>query len=119
VARILIVEDEKGIRATLAVLVGLAGHEIEGAGTVDDAQQRAQRFRPQLLLLDWRLPDGTGGEVAEHVRASDPGVAIVFMSGEPKDEIQAATTQLRPSAVLQKPVRIETLLNAIEEAVAA
>jgi DNA-binding response OmpR family regulator len=79
--RVLVVDDEADIRHTLARLLGDSGYVVETASNGADALAAVARRHPHLLLLDYAMPGMNGLDVAKTVRADDPGVAILFMSG--------------------------------------
>jgi len=67
-AQILIVDDEAAIRQMLAFTLAGDGHTCLEAGDAEEAQQTMASRRPDLLLLDWMLPDSSGVEIARRLR---------------------------------------------------
>lgn len=114
--KVLIVEDDPTANAFLGLLLTRAGHAVRAAGSVREAGQAAGEFKPDLLLLDWSLPDGTGRDVAEQVRKDNPHVKLVFLSAHPRETILVETEHLSPAAVLQKSAHPGELIAAIESA---
>ncbi|MGE3171667.1 MAG: response regulator [Planctomycetota bacterium] len=107
--RILVVDDEAGIREGLAALLRLRGHDVRTAADVAAAEQLLGDGAFELLLTDWRLPDGTAEPL---LRRGVPGIAI---SGHP-EEVTRAPGLL---AVLGKPVPPPRLLAMVAEIAAA
>jgi two-component system phosphate regulon response regulator PhoB len=70
-AKILIVEDEPAIRELVSVNLRHAGHDVEQAHDAASARQRIDTSLPDLIVLDWMLPDVTGVDLAKQLRA-DP-----------------------------------------------
>jgi two-component system, OmpR family, phosphate regulon response regulator PhoB len=70
-AKILIIEDEPAIRELVAVNLRHAGHEVEQAHDAASARQRIDTHLPDLIVLDWMLPDVSGIDLARRLR-SDP-----------------------------------------------
>ncbi|NRT57185.1 phosphate regulon transcriptional regulator PhoB [Sphaerotilus uruguayifluvii] len=68
--RCLIVEDEPAIAELIAVHLRHAGHEVALAATVPEARAAVDAVLPDLVVLDWMLPGGTGLELARHWRAA-------------------------------------------------
>ena len=70
-ARILIAEDEPQIRSAISEIVSGAGHEthetFDGLGALYDTKE----LKPDVLLLDWMIPEMFGGEVLDHIRNDD------------------------------------------------
>ena len=110
--RVLIVEDEAIIAMLLAEVLGGLGYEVCAIeATEAGAVAAALRCRPDLLIVDVRLGDGSGISAVEQILRTGP-VPHVFVSGE-LSTIQA----LRPDAVvLRKPFRETDLVRAIQRA---
>ena len=79
----LLVDDEEDLTDNLAEALALAGHEAVVTHSVSEAL--AQQRRVQTAVLDYRLPDGTGVELARQLRARDPTIRILFVSGYASD----------------------------------
>jgi two-component system phosphate regulon response regulator PhoB len=67
-AKILIVEDEPAIRELIAVNLRHAGHEVVQAADAQEAREYIDASMPDLLVLDWMLPDASGAEIARMLR---------------------------------------------------
>jgi two-component system, response regulator PdtaR len=110
--RVLVVDDDVLIGNLLAeVLVGM-GHAVCAiAATEDDAVAAAARCRPDLMIVDGRLRDGSGVGAVEKILRFGP-VPHVFLSGD-----VSRVRALRPGAVVvQKPFGISDLARAIQRA---
>ncbi len=114
--KVLVVEDEAVSRSCLTRMLADPEYEIESAGSVEEAVRRAKAFRPDVLVLDWLLPDGTGLDVAEQVRSWDATARFVFLSGFSCEELRGDARHLQPAAVLAKPVANEHIRQAVHEA---
>ncbi len=114
--RILIVDDEKNIRTTLARALDLEGFAVEGAEDGKSGIAAVQRFVPELVLLDLKLPDMTGLEVLEKVKAFDHAPAVVMMSGHGTLDAAIRATRLGALDFLEKPVEMERLLLTVKNA---
>lgn len=77
-ARILVIDDDEDIAALVGMKLELAGHtvHIEGDGTSGLA--RAQRERPEVLIVDWTLPGLTGPQICARLR-EDPAMSATWM----------------------------------------
>jgi len=81
VTSVVIVDDHGGFRASARELLELEGFEVIGeAVRAEDAVEVCSALRPEVVLLDVHLPDGSGLEVAEKLRAALPGTAVVLVS---------------------------------------
>ena len=79
---VLIVDDERDIASFLAAFFERAGHEVLTAYTGEEAVTLVQQRRPDLVLLDLRLPDITGFEVLERVKEQNPVVIMITGHGD-------------------------------------
>jgi DNA-binding NarL/FixJ family response regulator len=80
--RVLLVDDHALVRDGLAALLdGMGGFDVVGeAGTGEDALVQAQVLRPDVVLMDVRLPDIDGVEATRRIRAAVPGTAVLMLS---------------------------------------
>jgi two-component system, response regulator PdtaR len=110
--RILLVEDDAVVGMLLAELLGVMGHEVCAIESGEaDAVAAAARSRPDLMIVDVSLSDGSGVSAVEEIRRTAP-VPYVFVSGDP-----SPVQTLRPDAVvIQKPFRERDLAIAIQRA---
>jgi CheY-like chemotaxis protein len=74
---------------------------------------------PAALLTDLMLPHLSGIELAERIEAAVPGIAVLFMSGNPSDVLDARRAKGKPVAFLAKPFTLEALGAAIRDAIDA
>src|SRR5256885_4967863 len=108
--RALVVEDDKSGCEVLAKVLKLFGHEVECALTVHQALRAVERFKPAIVLLDLMMPDGSGGEVLEHIRRHKLPikVGIVTASG-PRSRDWDEAMKHKPDAVFRKPWNVNEL----------
>lgn len=102
---ILLAEDETGIREGLATFLRLKGHVVRTAGSCAAARQLIVHESFDVIVTDWRLGDGLGGQVVEGF--DDP---VVVMTGYP-EEVSGLGNR---ATVLCKPVTPSTLLAEVE-----
>ena len=114
-ARILIVEDSPLVVDAFRVLFTEAGYEVDAAATVAEAIERGTTKRPDLMLLDISLPDGSGLEImtALKERGSLPR-ATLAMTGHNDSKSRRICLDAGCVDVLIKPVPIAELLRQIE-----
>lgn len=114
-ARVLVVDDEPGIRDTLARNLGGHGYEVRTAETGAEALDAAARFQPDLLLLDLGLPDLDGTEVIERVRSrTSTPIIVLSVRGAERDKVRAL--ELGADDYLTKPFGIDELLARVKVA---
>ncbi|HEX2045494.1 MAG TPA: response regulator transcription factor [Gaiellaceae bacterium] len=112
--RLLLVEDDPIVRAW--VREALAGSEFRVAGeaaTTADALGLAARRPPELLLVDQKLPDGTGTELVRLLRARGLSVPAVVMTAGPTSGLNEAAREAGAEATVVKSARGEDLVGAL------
>ena len=114
--KVLIVDDEATIRSTLAVVVQGWGYQTVEATTLAETLTIVERERPHALLLDTRLPDGSGVAALDELRRRSPELVIIIITGygTPKDAFEAGMRQAY--AYITKPVDEEQLRLLLEQA---
>lgn len=113
-ARLLLVEDEADQRRLLAGLLVSEGYAVAEAGSLAAARRELARAPVDLVLCDFRLPDGEGGELLAEVRARHPECAFVMVTAY--GTIARAVAAIRAGAddYLPKPFERAALLLALE-----
>ncbi len=115
-ARILIVEDEPSLRRSETRILSMSGHEVRAVASGAEALASLDGFVPDLILADWLLGEETGYEVTLAVRERYPDVRALFITGYPQERIRQQARQVSPWPVLEKPVDVDVLIAAIDEA---
>jgi len=87
--RVLIVDDHTLVRDGVASLVSAWGHEVVGlAGNEDEAVEQALRVEPDLVLMDIRMPGGSGLAATARIKVARPPIAIVMLTvSEEEDDL--------------------------------
>lgn len=113
--RVLVVEDEKESRRALHEYLALCGHEVESACDGQTAIDIGGRFRPQVLVSDWRLGSGPDGvTVARALVDAGHRLRVVFLTAFERADLEHASQGLPVTAIFRKPVRLSILLSAVE-----
>ena len=113
---LLIVDDHEVVRQGLAALLGrrAAFHVVAEAGTVAEAIAAARKFKPDLVVMDVRLPDGSGIEACREIRAEMPGTRVVMLTSYPDEDAVLSAIIAGASGYLLKQVRARDLVAALE-----
>jgi DNA-binding NtrC family response regulator len=117
-ARILIVDDEPNLRATLRMTLESEGHRVSEAASGEEAIGRAARGGIDLVLLDVRMPGIDGLETLERLRDRDPELPVVVMSGHGTIETAVQALQLGALDFLEKPLGAERVTVVVANALA-
>ena len=114
--RILVVDDHEVVRQGIVSLLGHhAGFQIVAqAASAAEAIAQAHTYRPDVIVMDIRLPDGSGIEATREIRAEHPEVRVVMLTSYPDEEAIFASIVAGASGYLLKQVRGRDLVAAIE-----
>ena len=116
--RILVVDDEEDITSVVEEHFTALGYDVDVAHGGAAALIRAAAQRPDVVLLDVTMPDVSGDEVLNRLRAIDPTVAVVMLTGNADEDL--ARSFLRRGALdyVAKPFQLVTLETVVATAVA-
>ncbi|MGH7663177.1 MAG: sigma-54-dependent transcriptional regulator [Gemmatimonadaceae bacterium] len=114
--RILIVDDEQGIRAALGQLLEYEGYEIRAVGNATDGITEYARWRPQLVFLDVKMAGIDGLEALKKIREADPAAIVVMISGHATIQTAVEATQLGAYDILEKPLDTDRILVTLRNA---
>jgi|GEM_PF-1807683 len=109
--RVLVVDDEPGVRRLTALILQRAGFEVTVAEGAKDALTMAAKSNPQVALLDVKLGPESGLDVMQLLRAQHPGLHVILMSGFHEQRIDPSIP------ILEKPFDPEDLVSAVTRAV--
>ena len=114
--RLLIVDDHEVVRQGLVALLDRrAGFQVVGeAGSVREAIAEARRLQPDIIVMDVRLPDGSGVEACREIRAELPATRVVMLTSYPDEEAVLSAIVAGASGYLLKQVRARDLVAALE-----
>lgn len=110
---LLIVEDDDRLRSRLARALAERGFETREAGDVQSAVAAAREDSPEYLLVDLRIPGGSGLDVVREVRAIDPGTTIVVLTGYGSIATAVEAVRLGAAEYLTKPADVDQIVAAL------
>jgi len=115
-ARLLVVDDEKGIRDALVQVFEYEGHEVAAAEDGQAAVELAGRFAPDVILLDVKMPGMDGLEVLGHLRERHPAAVVIMISGHGTIDTAVEATRRGAYDFLEKPLDTNRLLVTLRRA---
>jgi PAS domain S-box-containing protein len=115
--RVLLVDDERSIRETLALILAKAGYEVVTAADLKGAFGHCKNGLWDVVLTDLILPDGSGIDLLRCVRESGSDVPVIAITGEPNVETAVEAVRLGAYDYVSKPIRRETLVSVVGRAV--
>jgi two-component system nitrogen regulation response regulator NtrX len=114
--RILIIDDEQGIRAALGQLLEFEGYEVRAVANAVDGIAEYQRFSPHLVFLDVKMAGIDGIEALKKIKEFDPGAVVVMISGHATIQTAVEATQLGAYDILEKPLDTDRILVTLRNA---
>jgi two-component system nitrogen regulation response regulator NtrX len=114
--RILVADDEKGIRAALGQLLEYEGYEVRAVGTAVDAIAEFEKWHPHLSFLDVKMGGIDGLEALKKIRQLDPAAIVVMISGHGTIQTAVEATQLGAYDFLEKPLDTDRILVTLRNA---
>ena len=114
--RVLVVDNEVEFASTLAERLRLRKIEAESVFCGEDALPAVVRFQPDVIILDLDMPDITGLEVLSQVKATNPSIEVILLTGHGSFDAGLTGMELGAFDYLIKPVDLAQLMGKIAEA---
>ena len=113
---VLVVDDEAGVRASLAGILGDEGYAVDVVDSGEAALKALEQRRYDLVLLDVWLPGADGLEVLERIRTTNAETPVVVISGHGTIETAVKAVRLGAQDFVEKPLSLEKTLLAVRNA---
>jgi len=113
---ILIVDDEKGVRDSLQLVLEYEGYRIMKASTGQEGLDKVEDGEPDVILLDVKMPGLDGLEVLERLRPAETGRVVVMISGHADIATAVEATRMGAFDFLEKPLDQEKVLLTVRNA---
>ena len=114
--RILIIDDEQGIRAALGQLLEFEGYEVRAVANAVDGITEYERWHPHLVFLDVKMAGIDGLEALKRIKEHDPTAVVVMISGHATIQTAVEATQLGAYDILEKPLDTDRILVTLRNA---
>src|SRR5678816_2175157 len=114
--RILIIDDEQGIRAALGQLLEFEGYDVRSVANAVDGIGEYQKQRPDLVFLDVKMAGIDGVEALKKLKEIDPSAIVVMISGHATIQTAVEATQLGAYDILEKPLDTDRILVTLRNA---
>jgi DNA-binding NarL/FixJ family response regulator len=114
--RLIVVDDHEIVRQGLVALLDRRpGFQVVGeAGNVAQAIAETRRLKPDVVVMDVRLPDGSGVEACREIRAEQPETRVIMLTSYPDEEAVLSAIVAGASGYLLKQIRARDLVSALE-----
>jgi two-component system nitrogen regulation response regulator NtrX len=116
--RILIVDDEQGIRAALGQLLEFEGYDVRTASNAREGLAEYSKFKPHLVFMDVKMAGIDGLEALRTLRELDPNAVVVMISGHATIQTAVEATQHGAYDILEKPLDTDRILVTLRNALA-
>ena len=116
-AHILVAEDERDIRELINFTLSFAGHQVSQAANGAEAVEMAQEVRPDLILMDVRMPKLTGYDACRQLKTIDgvKDIPVVFLSAKGQDHEIAMGMEVGGVDYILKPFAPDGLAKRISD----
>jgi two-component system NtrC family response regulator len=114
---ILVVDDKKVIGDFFNLTMGYYGHHITVAHDLEQTLDAVKHQQFDIAFMDMIMPDKDGVEVLKEVRAINPGLAVVMMSGYSLDEKRRQASKLGAVNCLKKPFEVDDIRRVVKETI--
>src|ERR1051325_11138318 len=115
-ARIMVVDDEPGIRSLLATVLAKANYEVAEAGDATALREAFNGPQPEVMLLDLKLPDAEGMELLPLIKKQWPQTEVIILTGHATIDAAVNATKLGAYDFQKKPFDHKSLLLSVERA---
>lgn len=113
--RILLVDDDETIVVPFQLILQKEGYQVDTALNGRQALEKAGETEYQMVILDIKLPDMEGIEVASKIRKQDDDVNLVVMTGYPNLTDSIETIDIGIDEILLKPIEPDELIRVVKE----
>jgi DNA-binding NtrC family response regulator len=108
--RILLVEDEAAIRFGIRDFLESNGFTVEETDTAEGAQAAVRQYRPDVILIDYLLPDGNALDLLPRLKEIEPTVPVVILTAHGSIDLAVRAIKLGAEQFLTKPIELSVLL---------
>jgi signal transduction histidine kinase len=113
--KILVVDDEPDIVKVLSKILELSGYEVAAAYGGAEAVKAAREQSPELILLDYMMPDLTGLDVLKEIKTFSDEIYVVMVTGRGSEEVAAAVMKAGASDYVIKPFVKDQILTVVKD----
>jgi DNA-binding NtrC family response regulator len=113
--RILVVDDETGIRFAVRNYLEGCGYEVREVEDIASFRLAFRDWRPDAIVLDYKLPDGTALDLVEPVKAFDPSITIIVLTGHGSIDLAVQSMKDGADHFMTKPIELSVLATVLEK----
>jgi len=113
---ILIVDDEKLLRLSLQKVLNDAGFPVLEAASITEAAKQIKQHDADIIILDQKLPDGTGIDFFRHLKNSSSEIPVIMLTAVDRSDVAVQAMKLGAYDYVTKPVNYDELVIVVEKA---
>ncbi|HTM51902.1 MAG TPA: sigma-54 dependent transcriptional regulator [Bryobacteraceae bacterium] len=117
--RLLVVEDDPGVRTTIVTCLEMEGYEVDAASSTKEAIERLAAASYPIVISDIYIDERTGLDVLEAARRKDPGCSVILMTARGTMETVMAATRGGAFDYIAKPFDLDRIIETVKRAEAA
>ncbi len=114
--KLLVIDDEEGIRKVLGITLRDAGYEVILAANGEIGMDLFQRQNPEIVLTDIKMPGLDGMAVLQRIKSISPDTEVIIITGHGEMELAIQSLQLNASDFITKPIHDEALFISLKRA---
>jgi signal transduction histidine kinase len=114
--RILLVDDEEGIRKVLSISLADSGYQVWTAQNGEEALRLFQEIRPQIVLTDIKMPGMDGIELLQRIKEQDSDTEVIMITGHGEMDLAISSLKHEATDFITKPIHDEVLEIALKRA---
>src|SRR6185437_13680021 len=112
--KVLVVDDEPGVRFGIRDFLEQQGYEVEEAESCNDAQHVFRTSRPDVVIADYLLPDGTALDLLPRLKEIDPGIPLLILTAHGSIDLAVRAIKEGAEQFLTKPLELPALLVILQ-----
>jgi two-component system response regulator HydG len=114
---VLVVDDDMAVCRILQRMLTDDHYQVQISQSVADAQRAIEQKPFDVYVMDYKLPDGTGLDLAERIRTKGSEAPIILISGYDPSAVAVRAEKLRISDIIEKPFARATICGAVKKAI--
>jgi len=114
IAQVLVIDDEEVIRDLIQETLEERGHHVRCVSNAHDGLELVKSNSFDLVLLDLKMPGMDGAELLHEIKAINPKLPVIIITGYPESEIMARALKEGPFTIMNKPFSESDIINCVD-----
>lgn len=112
--KIIVIDDEEDILYTIKEICGFGGYDVSTATSGRKGYELCKKYKPQLVIVDYHMPDWDGINTVKKIRDMDPAVSILVLTVDERQEISDKFIEVGATDFAIKPIKAPDLISRIK-----